>query len=64
VRHYRRHEQAPHVHLIGIAGHRRLVKLQVEAMLTFVVDEHLDGSTRLIERADDLAIVEVPRVQL
>jgi hypothetical protein len=29
-----------------------------------VVDEHLDGSARVIERADDLAIVKVPRVQL
>jgi hypothetical protein len=28
------------------------------------VDEHLDGSARVIERADDPAIVEVPCVQL
>ncbi len=33
-------------------------------MLRSVVHEHLEGSARVIERADDLAIVEVPRVQL
>jgi hypothetical protein len=33
-------------------------------MLRSVVNEHLDGSARVIERADNLAIIEVPRVQL
>jgi hypothetical protein len=36
----------------------------VEVMLRFVVDEHFDGSAHVIKRADNLAIVEVPRVQL
>ncbi len=33
-------------------------------MLRSIVDEHLDGFARVIERADDLAIIEVPHVQL
>ncbi len=61
---YRCQEQAPQVDRIGVAGDQRLVQLQVEAMLKSVIDEHLDGSARVIERADDLAIIEVPRVQL
>ncbi len=33
-------------------------------MLRSVINEHLDDSVRVIERADDLAIIEVSRVQL
>ncbi len=40
------------------------MQLQVKALLRSVVDEHLDGSARVIERGDDLAIIEVPHVQL
>jgi hypothetical protein len=40
------------------------VQLQVEAMFRFVVDEHLDSLARIIERADNVTIIKVPRVQL
>ncbi len=40
------------------------MQLQVEAVFRSVVDKHLDGSACVIERVDDLAIIEVPRVQL
>ncbi len=40
------------------------MQLQVEAVLRSVINEHLDDSVRVIERADDLAIIEVSRVQL
>ncbi len=59
-----RREQASQVDRVGIAADRRLVQLQVEAMLRYIVDEHLDGSARVIEHANNLAIIKVPRVQL
>ncbi len=40
------------------------MQLQVEVVFRSVVDKHLDGSARVIERADNLTIVEVPRIQL
>ncbi len=36
----------------------------MEAIFRSVVDEHLDNLARVIERANDLAIVEIPCVQL
>ncbi len=33
-------------------------------MFRSVINEHLDGSTHVIERADDLTIIEVPHIQL
>jgi hypothetical protein len=40
------------------------VQLQVEAVFRSVVDERLDGSARVIKRADNLTIIELPRIQL
>ncbi len=61
---YRHLEQAPQDDRIGVAGDQWLVQLQLEAMFRFVVDEHLDNLARVIERADNFTIVEVPRIQL
>ncbi len=61
---YRRREQTSEVDRVGIVGDRRLVQLRVEAMLRFIIDEHLDSSARVIERADDVAIIEVSCIRL
>ncbi len=36
----------------------------MEAVFRSVVDERLDGSARVIKRADNLTIIELPRIQL
>jgi hypothetical protein len=40
---YRRWEKTSQVDHVGIANDRRLMQLQVEALLKSIIDEHLDG---------------------